>query len=51
MSEPSLVLRCVSLHVAEEYVSGLGGSHGEVDILGLEDGGVSRLASRVADVV
>ena len=51
LSEPSLVLRRVSLHVAEECVSGLGGSHGEVDILGLKDGGVRRPASRVADVV
>jgi hypothetical protein len=37
--------------VAEEDVSCPGGSHGEVDVLGLQDGGVSGPASRIADVV
>ncbi len=47
----SRVQRLVSLHVAEEGVGRLGGSHGEVNVLCLQDVGVSGPASRVADIV
>ncbi len=45
------VHRLVSLQVDEEGVGRLGGSHGEVYILLLQDVGVSGPASRVVDVV
>ena len=50
-SEPFFVLWRVSLHVAEEHVGCLGGRHRKVDVFGLEDRGVHRPASRVADVI
>ncbi len=37
--------------MAEEYVGGLGGSHGEVDEIRLQNRGVSCPAPGVADVV
>ena len=47
----SCVQRLVALQVAEEDVGRLGWSHGEVDVLRLQDVGVCGPASRVADVV
>ena len=44
------VQRLVALQVAEEDVGRLGGSHGEVYVLRLQDVGVRRPASGVADV-
>ena len=49
-SRPAALRGC-PVYVAEEYVGGLGGSHGEVDILRLPDRGVGRPAPGVADVV
>ncbi len=45
------VQRLVSLRVAEEGIGRLRGSHGEVNVLRLQDVGVSEPASRIADVV
>ncbi len=50
-SEPFLVLWRVSLHVAEEHIGCIGGSHRKVDVFGLEDSGVRRPIPGVADVV